>query len=95
MKKILPALLVVMLLNFSCCKQVDELTGTIRDYTGLDGCSLVIVLDNGSTLEPVELPANTALIADKKVSVRYRSLNDRFTNCMAGLIVKITSLRYL
>lgn len=95
MKKILPALLVVMLLNFSCSKQLDEMTGTVKDFTGLDGCGLVIVLDNGSTLEPVVLPANTTLIADRKVSVKYRNLKDRATNCMAGLIVEITSLRYL
>ena len=95
MKKFLPVLFVVMSLSFSCNKELDELNGTIKDYTGLDGCGLVIVLDNGNTLEPVLLPANTTLIADRKVSVKYRIAKDRVTNCMAGLIVEITSLRYL
>lgn len=96
MRKIaLIILICTSFMNFSCSKQQEEITGTVKDYTGLDGCGLVIVLDNGTNLEPVSLPANVTLIADRRVSIKYRTLTDRATNCMAGTIVEITSLRYL
>lgn len=80
----------------SCNKQnTEELYGTVKDYTGLDGCGMVIVLDNGTNLEPAVLPSGTTLTADKRVSVSYRNLSNRVSNCMVGPIVEILTLRYL
>jgi len=28
-------------------------TGTVKDFTGLDGCKLLIVLENGDKMEPM------------------------------------------
>ncbi|MGQ0738760.1 MAG: hypothetical protein ACT4OJ_06835 [Bacteroidota bacterium] len=95
MIRFLAAIICITLLNFSCSKQQEEVTGIVKDYTGLDGCGLVIVLDNGTDLEPVSLPANVTLIADRRVSLTYRTLTDRASNCMIGPIVKVVSLRYL
>jgi len=94
-KIIFTVIICTALLNFSCSKQQLEITGTVKDYTGLDGCGLVIVLDNGKNLEPFSLPANVTLMANRKVLIKYRTLTNRASNCMAGPIVEILSLRYL
>ena len=83
-------------LSGSCNKErLEEYTGIIKDYTGLDGCGLVIVLDNGANLEPAAVPVNITLIADKRVSIKYRILTHRVSNCMVGSIVEVVRLRYL
>lgn len=73
-----------------------EITGTVRDYTGrLDGCSMMIELDNGKLLEIHSLPQSTVLIVNKKVAIRYTVATNVFSACMAGEIADISSLRYL
>jgi len=95
MRTLFIAIICTALLNFSCSKQYQEMTGIIKDYSGLDGCGLVIVLDNGTVLEPAITPQYTTLIANKRVSLQYRVLDDRVSICMVGLIVEVLSLRYL
>lgn len=85
---------IVILLTFSCKKNVSgEESGTVRDYTGLDACGFVIVLDRGETLEPISFPAGTVLTDGRRVTIKYRVRDDRATACMAGTIVDILSLR--
>lgn len=92
-----PLLLIAFLacIHFSCQKESEEIQGIVKDYTGLDGCGLVIVLDDGTNLEPAVLPQNISLVADKRIAVKYRVLTDRYSNCMVGPIVQILALRYL
>jgi hypothetical protein len=90
---ILAALIIVT--GFSCSKPVDtESNGTIKDMTGLDGCGILIVLDNGTKLEPVKLPQNTVLQPDARVAIEYKPVHAPSV-CMAGITVEITGLRYL
>jgi hypothetical protein len=90
---------VIYLAETGCTKKTNDNTacsaGTVVDFTGLDGCGLLITLDNGQNLEPYQLPPGTRLEAGKKVCVKYEELTDRASICMAGMIVKITSLKYL
>ena len=66
-----------------------EYTGTVKDYTGLDGCGLVIVLDMGIVLEPVEIVPDFALYDGQRVILGYTELKDRASICMTGQIVRI------
>ena len=66
-----------------------SLTGTVKDYTGLDGCGLLIVLDNGVVLEPAEIVPNFMLKSGQRVRLAYTELLDRASICMAGKIVRI------
>jgi|WetSurSiteA1Bulk_404760.scaffolds.fasta_scaffold10186_2 hypothetical protein len=66
-----------------------SLTGTVLDYTGLDGCGLVIGLDNGDILEPAEIIPDFKLQAGQRVRLSYTELNDRASICMVGKIVRI------
>jgi hypothetical protein len=89
-------LALVTLLVFSSCKKdkFENSNAIILDYTGTDGCSLVIQLDNGSILEPSKLPENVQLIPNRRVEVKYRIVNG-FSVCMMGSTAEIHSLRYL
>jgi hypothetical protein len=89
-------LFVAILLIISCNKEShDEIKGTVRDLTGrLDGCGKVIELDNGTRLEPVQLPTDIVLNAGERVAIKYDTVS-AVSICMAGVTVKITSLRYL
>ncbi|MFO7371218.1 MAG: PKD domain-containing protein [Bacteroidales bacterium] len=66
-----------------------SLTGTVVDYTGLDGCGLMIRLDNEEMLEPVEMVPNFVLKPGQRVRLSYTDLFDRASICMAGRIVRI------
>jgi hypothetical protein len=96
LKKLYTAILFFALLAFFSCNksQQEDVNGTVKDFTGLDGCRMMIVLDSGQRLEPVFIPSNTTLIANRRVTIKYEAAN-AFSICMAGLTVKITSLRYL
>ena len=96
MKIIYSVILSIAPILFSNCSKssLEYTPGTVKDYTGLDGCGLVIVLDNGKNLEPVSLPSGITLIPDRRVEVKYKNV-EMATNCMVGYTVKITHLRYL
>lgn len=81
----------------SCRKNTDSICadGIIKDYTSqLDGCGILIELENGSRIMPVETPPGTSLINNKRVTVCYVS-KPVMNVCMAGETVKITKLIYL
>lgn len=85
----------ILVAVFSCNKEKPgEENATVRNLAGLDGCGMLIELDNGHFLEPVTLPSNIILEANRRVSISYRKLN-RASNCMMGETVEITRLRYL
>lgn len=96
MRKLFFILSFTILLCFSCTKNAStlEANGTVKDFTGLDGCGMMIVLDAGERLEIISLPSNTVLIADRRVEVKYKTV-PRASACMAGTTAEIISLRYL
>ena len=72
-----------------------SLTGTVMDFTGLDGCGLLIQLDNGEVLEPAEIIPNFVLTNGQRVRLSYTELPDRASTCMAGKIVRIDCIEEL
>ena len=81
--------------SFNCSKtSLKEETGTLKDFSGLDGCGIMIVLDSGKRLEMTSIPANITLIADRRVAVKYKTV-PQTSICMAGITAEIKSLRYL
>jgi hypothetical protein len=84
----------IILSSASCKKEQTEIYGIVKDFTGLDGCKILIVLDSGEKLEPVSLPPNTSLTPNKRVAIKYNTVA-RLSICMSGPTVEITSLRYL
>lgn len=102
MKKVfLLAGLFILSTQFSCKKDKDnkvcneEFTGIISDFTGLDGCGMIIALDNGTNLEPYSFPNGFIPINNKRVKICYKTLPDRASICMVGAVVEIISISYL
>jgi hypothetical protein len=98
MKKFfLPSVIVsitISLLFVSCDRASCEnaQAATIEDYTGLDGCGLVIKLQNGEVLEPVNLnDFNITPTDGMKVWVKYHEVA-MMSICMVGPTVEIDCL---
>jgi hypothetical protein len=68
--------------------------GTVQDFTGLDGCRLLIVTDDGKKLLPGKiLDADFQLEAGQKISFDYRPI-DMMSVCMTeDQIVEITCIK--
>ena len=85
-------LLTFVLLIFSACERTsceNAQAATIEDYTGLDGCGLVIKLQNGEVLEPTNLnDFNISPTDGMKVWVKYHEVSGG-SFCMVGPIVEI------
>ncbi len=71
------------------CPNAEE--ATLKDLTGLDGCSWVLVLANGKKLEPTNLEKfdNIKLTDGKRVFVEYKTILNAASICMVGTIVEI------
>ncbi|MFN5653909.1 MAG: hypothetical protein ACK465_09830 [Flavobacteriia bacterium] len=82
------------LLIFSCNRTSCEnaQAATIVDYTGLDGCGLVIKLQNGEVLEPINLhDFNITPTDGMKVWVKYHEVG-LASICMVGPTVELDCL---
>ncbi len=64
--------------------------GQVVDNTGLDGCGLMIELEDGGALEVVKMPEGKALFAGDKISFDYVERTDMASICMAGKMVEVT-----
>ena len=79
--------------NPSACKT----NGTVEDLTGLDGCGLLIVLENGDKYLPTtnDFEGKT-LAAGQKISFGYKEAEAMASICMAeSKIVELTCLTIL
>ena len=93
-KTLFIAIITLMITGSSCTKEIREVNGTVKDFTGFDGCGIMIVLDSGEKLEIVSLPNNITLIPGRRAALRYRIVY-KASVCMSGVTAEITSLRYL
>ena len=94
--KVYRAHLFLLLLFLTGCSKSNSgmLKGKLHDYTGLDGCGMLIDLDNGTTLEPTNLSNfqdNVNLVDGQKVWVKYHEISAG-SICMVGKVVEIAEL---
>lgn len=82
-----------MIILSSCSKNKacpDSQKATIVDRTGLDGCSFMIELNDGTMLEPTNLSEFGIKKEDGlKVWIDYSETKNGFSICMAGTMVDI------
>ena len=92
---ILTVFLIVLIIacrNESKCRDA-AVTGNFKDLNGLDGCGMIIELENGDKLNPVNLEAmNVEAVDGKKVFLTYTKLEDAMSICMVGDMVEITCI---
>ena len=69
----------------------NAVEATLKDFTGLDGCSWVLVLDNGKKLEPTNLQKfdNIKLTDNTRVFIEYKPIYNAASICMIGTMVEI------
>lgn len=94
--KVYKAYLFLILLLLTACSKSNSgmLKGKLHDYTGLDGCGMLIDLDNGATLEPTNLSNfqdNVNLVNGQKVWVKYHDISAG-SICMVGEVAEIDEL---
>ena len=84
----------VLLLVLSCRNEDDTFLcdekAILRNFTGLDGCSYVLVLDDEKVLEigDLEVEPDFQLRDGLRVSVTYEELSSA-SICMVGSIVRV------
>ena len=92
-------LILFVLLFFSCDDKeqtVDcNIKATLKDYTGMDGCKFVLVLENGGVLEMGDFDEepNFKFSDGMKVSISYEEMRDMASICMVGPIVRIMCMK--
>ena len=70
-----------------------ETLGTVKDFTGLDGCGLLIVLESGRKLEPVVIEDKNFKLRDgQKIRFNYKAEREVMSICMGGMTVRITCI---
>lgn len=87
-------LLFLISFSYSCNKNKppanDAVAATLYDYSGLDGCSWVIKLEDGEVLEPSNLGEFDIKINEgEKVWVKYSLAENQISICMVGPQVDI------
>lgn len=97
--------LFVLLLAFIGCDTTKKAptktdcgtVGFVKDYTGLDGCRLMIETEDGRKLLPAILPEGYVLKEGQKIAFDFVEAKDYgMTICMAeDMIIKITCLQNL
>lgn len=69
--------------------------GMVKDFTGLDGCKFLIVLENGDKLLPAKLNDESFVFKDgQKILFDFKELKDAMSICMAEkMSVEITCIK--
>ncbi len=94
-KKISYFLLILVFVSACSKSHTGMLKGTLHDYTGLDGCGMLIDLENGSTLEPTNLTdfqGDVSIVDGQKVWIKYHEISAG-SICMVGKVVVIDELQ--
>ena len=101
MQKIL--LFTCFILIFGCTSQKNstdssaegcDTFGAVQDFSDLDGCQLLIVLENGNRLSPAKINDTSFKLADgQKIKFGYKKLPDMASICMSeSAIIEITCI---
>ena len=94
MKNILLFLFFGIIILSSCKKEgcFGSVKAELKDYTGLDGCGMLIKLNDGSILEPTNLTDfNISLEDGKKIWINYDE-NNGASICMVGKMIEINCI---
>lgn len=104
-KRIFPGLILLLITTIAWqCNPTRKVNGSqcneagvVQDFTGLDGCKLLIVTDTGEKLLPAEMEdPHFKLEAGQRIRFSYEELPDQMSICMAeDKIVRITCIQLM
>lgn len=63
--------------------------GNVKNMASTEGCGLVITLENGNVLVPVEILSNFLLKEGQYLELAYELLKDKPSGCSAGISARI------
>jgi hypothetical protein len=95
----LKAFIFGLLLQISVCNhQITEanceLKGQVKDYSHIDGCKLLIELENGDMIFAMKVPDGFELRADQKIRLSYKVVPNIASICMVETVfAEITCIR--
>ena len=97
-KIILSSTWIIIIMFATACnknKCSDSVKAELKDLSSIDGCGLVIKLENGTRLDPLNLSDfNIEMTNGKKVWVSYHlTTNLIATICMVGDIIEIDCIK--
>lgn len=74
-----------------------ETEAMVKDFTGMDGCRFMFVLDNGDKLNPNEMPLMDFKLANnQKVKISYDIVKDGLSACMMEKhIIKVNCIELI
>lgn len=92
-----------LILYLQCCDRIKDnefLTpetthGIIRDFSSINGCGMVIELDDGTIIVPYQFDTSPMLADGQEVEITYTELSDIDYTCKAGPLAEITWLKIL
>lgn len=72
-------------------------TATVKDFTGLDGCTFLIILDNGDKLLPAKVNDENFVFRDgQRIKFGYKKMENTMSICMAEkMSIEITCIEDL
>ena len=90
--------LIAVLFLFVTCEDEEEpfcnIKATLEDYSDLDGCGFVIMLEDSTILEigNYDEEPDFSFRDGMTVNITYEEMKDIATACMVGTIVRITCM---
>jgi len=97
-------LIAIILFSFACqtnkssvATESCQTVATVKDFTGLDGCGLLILLENGDKLLPAKVNDKNFTLRDgQKIRFDYKELENMASVCMAEkAAIEITCIELL
>jgi hypothetical protein len=70
----------------------ETVHGVVKDYSHIDGCGLVIELDDGTVIVPYQLDTSMLLAEGQEVEISYAELPVTDYSCGAGVVADINWL---
>lgn len=81
----------IILLLSACTSDKECVNVKLKNLTGLDGCGWVLVLNDGSKLEPINLSEfESSPTENQKACITYTELQSG-SFCMVGKVVEINT----
>lgn len=98
-------IVILMVLNFWGCTSSKRVVAdekvmlnqkyipvTVKDASGLDGCSFLLIKDSLTSFQPVEFP-DSLKVDGMKLWIKFSFVN-QMSVCMAGQSIKLTATNY-
>lgn len=94
------SLFILSLILFTGCQQneepeIQQETGVVVNYAGAEHCSIVIELDNGQKIQPLDYPEGFVFIQGQRLLVNYTVLPNIISTCDKGTVCEILSIEEL